>query len=548
MANKVLENQQYPAVTKGMIDERIVSNYAVDKTAASYLENLTNDRIGMLTSRKKMRLIVGDTTADSTGWPYSIAFYSPTQNSVPTVVFQNGASYSYTTNYSSVTTFASGLLASERARWDTIGGYLLHVASNGGTGYSLRYFNGTGFTSIAGVAFATGGESYINLISAGFVGRVWFSSDNGSFTSPYKARVYYTDVIPASGDVTALTWSNQYLQINVKNNESITGFYQSQEFLYTFTQNSIFRIRDTESVENSPFANVGAISQEAIVRAKDGVYFYHYSGVYRMRDGGAPEEISRPIYPIIQRLGTGQGMSGISTGTQTVTGWTDDDHVYFSIGNIAPQYSGVNVNYDRAYVIVYTISTGVWALQSYAGQKIYCSKSVTTYNGLISSINTDRSPMNMFITSAWINPTILYYAMTEATFDQENTKTLRDLDTATSSNDGNPPVYVDWQTHWENFDMDVNTNKVQGIAVSAENAVGLTVMYQTDKDSYNNWHTIGTLTESFSNVFKTTEIESASRVKFRVCGPAIGGDVSIGPITFIKVLDLGVPEEGYDYK
>ena len=84
------------------------------------------------------------------------------------------------------------------------------------------------------------------------------------------------------------------------------------------------------------------------------MYWHHPSGIYKLSPGSSnPIEISRPIYDIIKNISR--------TYYDDVCSWTDDDHVYFGVGDIT--IYGITLN---NCVLRWTISTQVWTVYKYA--------------------------------------------------------------------------------------------------------------------------------------------------------------------------------------
>ena len=188
--------------------------------------------------------------------------------------------------------------------------------------------------------------------------RVWAAKTSGN-----PSRLFYSTVADGSG---AITWdtATQYIDIAPGDGEDITGIKKFGSYLYVFKNSNTYRIFSINQSEPDPLITLGTYSQESVVVAKDGMYWHHPSGIFRLAKGGtSPTEISRPIYDIIKNI----SLSNYSE----IAGWSDDDHVYFSVGDITVY--GLTLS---NVVIRWTISSEIWTIYKY-GTKFLVG---TTYN------------------------------------------------------------------------------------------------------------------------------------------------------------------------
>ena len=106
--------------------------------------------------------------------------------------------------------------------------------------------------------------------------------------------------------------------------------------------------------------SIGTPSGDSVVRAGGKNYFFSDKGDkgFYETTGDRPVLISRPMQRII---------NGISSSFySSINGWSDDDNIYWSVGN-------VTINFDRGYtethsnvVLRYNLATRQWAPLSYA--------------------------------------------------------------------------------------------------------------------------------------------------------------------------------------
>jgi len=308
----------------------------------------------------------------------------------------------------------------------------------------------------------------------------------------------------------------------------ITGLIKTQRCLYVFTNNNIFQVFNTAYLDNAPVAYVGAYSQEGIVRAKNGFYFYNPTGVFFLQPGGQPQEISVKVRDIIKKVTT-QYQS-------KVFGWSDEDHVYFCLGNKLQGYQP-----NKTYYIRYTISTQVWTIYS-------------TLNFLPTCADTQYFPQLYTNTdyqgTETIFPTV--YLFGNATDDSGVITTIRyggtfnvfepsTENSAITPDWGSIPIPVEFQTNWMTFEAETNIpethdKRCNGLHIPSENANGFNVAYQIDSDLPNVWRYIGVIGDKYITAFNSWQSEEFNRIKFRVYGQTNGKIVKVA-VPKIKILD-----------
>ena len=491
----------FEPVSEGVIMEGVLSHYVSPKGAVSYAENMHNDTIGMMTTRR----------------PF-VSRFTPTANPISCVLFQSragspfyvwnqGGDFLFTGLLSggAVTTHA-GILSTTRTRFETALGYLCMTAGSG----QPRYFDDAGVP----VAFGTSFPALSDLISI-YSGYLWMASSVEA-----NNRVYYSDVLPSTFP-TSVTGggSTSYLTINARLGDKITGFASTQNLLYVFTTNNIFRISSTTSVDNSPMASVGAVNQESIVQAKNGFYFFHNSGVFFLQQGGQPQEISVKIRDILNKIP--------NVNYSKILGWSDDDHVYFSLGK---GLSGLQAN--KSYIIRYTISTQVWTIYSTLSFLPNCASSANFTNSSVTDAFTeDIFPTNLIMGQSLTDLGGLggnFFAGTFNVFNQntENSTIVQDWNSF--------PIPVEYQTNWITYDSEHYLTRIDGIFFPSLRAAGMKVSYQTDNDLPNVWKEIGVLGSEYMTEFKSWQSNPFNRIKFRFYGVSNGTTMQIGvPVAYI---------------
>lgn len=500
-------------VSEGVILEGVLSHYVSPKGAISYAENMHNDTIGLMTSRRPF--VSRITPAGSV---LSCVQYSSTSG-VPYVGYQVGAVFYIASSPAgaAVTTSGSILDTTIPSRYDIYGNALLVTppASGGQVLYTLG--------SAAPAALTTSFTTRKDLISAGFDQRIWMAD-----TLDNVCRVYYTDPIALASGITSATGGTGFIVIPAENGDMLTGLIKTQRCLYVFTHNAIFQVFNTAYLDNAPVAYVGAYSQEGIVRAKNGFYFYHPSGVFFLQPGGQPQEISVKVKDIIKRVNT-QYQS-------KVFGWSDDDHVTFCLGNKLQGYQP-----NKTYYIRYTISTQVWTIYSTLNFLPTCADSQ-----MFPQLNAGTG----YAGNDTIFPTVYVFGnSTDTNGDVTTTRYGGTLNVFTPSTEnsavtpdwGSIPIPVEFQTNWMNFDIESHSKRANGLFIPSENAAGLKVAYQVDTDLPNVWREIGEIGDGFVTSFNEWQSVEFHRIKFRVYGQTNGITCKVG-VPVIRVLD----DLGYD--
>lgn len=499
---QIAKDEELKPVTEGLISENVLSHYSTSANAVSWMENLNNDTLGVSRSRSFLQglLTPGATVLSCTLFQSS--------NGDLKVWWQEGTSLKndFVPTPLGVTTYAGVFGASTKARYDKIQGYLLMT----GAGSALKYTN-SGAPAALGTSFPTA----VDLISAGFIGRIW-CADSTDTTN----KLYYSDVIPVAG-VTATTGGASYLQINANNGDIITALVRTQQVLFVFTSNSIFRVYNTQSLDNSPVANVGTVSQEAVVKTKDGIYFYHPSGIYKLGGDGSVTEISKKISNLISGINVNEKAS--------VVGWADNDHVYFSVGYQFDGGGGTDGKLTR--VLRYTISTQVWTVYSFFEFLTSCA--ANEYSRIVTMPGTGNKPPSPYtvIFGTGITSTSTKYA---AAFNDTDVVNNGDFS-------GTIPTYILKKTNWINWGKENHSKLISGISFPVENGAGLKVSYQIDNDPENEYRPIGTIGSNFVTYFKDFKSVPFNRIKFIISGTNISTTLKIGEPTMLMVEDLGYP-------
>lgn len=191
-----------------------------------------------------------------------------------------------------------------------------------------------------------------------FRSRVWIAGN-----STYPDRLYFSS-LPSATATPTVSWdtsvtTGDWIDIAPQDGENIKGIKRSQATLLVFKNNHIYPVYSTTQTEPDPKINVGTYSKQSIVEAKDGLYFHHPSGFYKLT-GGTAQEISKPIQDIVDSITVAN--------YSKVNGWQDGDHVYWAVGDVT-----IDGTSFSKVVVRYTISTQVWTHRSYPQQFLVSS-------------------------------------------------------------------------------------------------------------------------------------------------------------------------------
>lgn len=500
---KVAEDVKLQPISEGIIGEGVASYYVAPKTSSPYMQNMNNDSLGVVQVRNPIYAFNVPSLSVSSSVHFQPAgqnmrLYYTARGGNQTLKYVDSFLGGAETSYASV--FSTGSLT---VRFDTIQGNLLMTTSDSTLG--IKYTTGSAPASIAGITT----YNDTDLISAGFVGRIWFAASTNA-----NNRLYYSDVIPSAG-VASTTGGTQFLTINASNGDYITALVKSQQVLYVFTSNGVFRVFNTQSQDTSPISNVGTLSQESVCQAKDGIYFAHSSGFYKLSEGGIPQLISNRISSLL--YGQTNGFMDL----YNMKAWSANDYVYFGTQDSAPSSGTI--------IYRYTISTQLWTI--YTIQRFVLLSTAVGYTRTIGYTNPQCSLLGIF-TGTNQSGTL-----------NEKIKPNLVGGNAFSYDFGTQGIFSEFHYQWETFGSETRRKSISGICIPHSNMAGFDVSYKIDNDNVDKWRTIGTLDNKAVTVFKDFVSPPFSKIKFRIVGSnkssETGTQASAGVPTIIKLSDLG---------
>jgi len=468
------EKISIPPYQNGIVREAAVDESLVPQDSVELAVNMNFDRIGAITRRPGTTRL-GDQLIDN-------------KAILGMGVYRNNAGTSYAAlamidtvvkawQGSGWANVRTGLTSGSKARFTNFVDYVFMV--NGHANEVCSTWNGTGSFGSTNVADLPKGDFIENYRS-----RVWVADNSDD-------KVYYSDVVTTSGTITG---GLSFIQVSPADGEKITALKRHPRALLVFKQNHIYRIFSINSTDPDPSISCGTFSQESVVDAKDGIYYHHSSGFYKFVFDGEQEEISRPLIDIIRAIPR--------SNYENITGWADDDHVYWSVGDIT-----VNGITFSNLVCRRTISTKIWTLYSYPTE----FRSAVVYDD-----GTN---------------------LTQLLGDDDGNVQKFDI----GNDDNGSAIFYDVITHWTYLTSNKHLQKsMTKMAAFHENAQGMQISYQLDsidqKNTNNAWKPFGDIKK---NIYDTLSCnaQNFTRIRWRLSGNSTGT-----PLIFrnLEVIDLTV--------
>ena len=260
-------------------------------------------------------------------------------------------------------------------------------------------------------------------------------------------------------------------------------------YLLIYKQRSLKRWNFDSSFPED-LVNIGTQSHKSVVRVRGKNYFFYGPNGFYETQGGYPKFISRPIQRIIE---------GISSSFYAnVNGWSDNDNIYWSIGDIT-------INFDRGYtetysnvVVRYTIDTEQWAPLQYAAEFRAMNQYISGNDTLIVGGDTDGQVLQLNTGNSDYGSVAIKYILQSPEFDfkaREKRKTVSEK------------VYVH---------SDITS--------------GATLQSRLD---YGNWQSIGSLKDIVSEV--QIKAMTAKVFEFRIVDSITGEQVKLRGMDFPTV-------------
>lgn len=471
----ILPDFALPNFKDGMIREDVIDEMLAQKETVQLSLNLSFDALGAVKLRKGVTLLGAQVEAGK-----SILGMENYRNNAGTI-FQALAKVDedvYMYDGATWTSIRSSITAGSKASFTNFVDYTFMV--NGNANDSIASYGGTGSFGTTNTASLPQGDFIENYRS-----RIWVADNSVD-------KVYYTDVVNTDNSISG---GGDFIQISPADGEKITALKRHPRALLVFKQNHIYRIFSTTSVDPDPSILRGTYSAESVIESKDGISYHHPSGFYNFVFEGDQTEISRAIDDIVKAIPR--------SSYESIVGWSDSNHKYWSIGDIT--LKGVNFT---NIVCRFTISTQVWTVYSY-------EKQITSAGQYDSG--TD---------------------LVQLVGDEDGN--VLEFDKGTTDNGA--PIFYDLRTHWYYITEVKSTLKsIPEVMAMHENAQGAQLQYQIDSDISDKWHDIGKIKEDVTQKF-TIDAKNFRRIRFRMYGHSHGSPFTFRGWEVLNSFTEGIPQ------
>ena len=231
-------------------------------------------------------------------------------------------------------------------------------------------------------------------------------------------RIYYTNAV-TSGSVSWGASGSGSLQVEQEDGGgTLQAFNKVPGYLMIYKQRSLKRWNFDSSFPED-LVNIGTQSNKSVVRARGKNFFFYGPNGFYESDGGYPKLISRPVQRIVEAIA--------SSFYASVNGWSDNNNVYWSIGDIT-------IDFDRGFtetyanvVLRYTIDTQQWAPLQYAHEFRAMNQYISGNDTLIVGGDTNGQVLQLNTGNSDYNGTAITYILQSPEFDFKNreyTKTI----------------------------------------------------------------------------------------------------------------------------
>lgn len=242
----------------------------------------------------------------------------------------------------------------------------------------------------------------------------------GKFPIEFKDRMYcavtdaihYTDAATGGSVDWAATGSGTLQVEQEDGGGNLQALSKVPGYLLIYKQRSLKRWNFDSSFPED-LINVGTQSHKSVVRARGKNYFFYGPNGFYETEGSYPKLMSRPIQRIVE---------GISSAFySSISGWSDDKDIYWSIGDIT-------IDFDRGYletytnvVLRYTIDTQQWAPLQYATKFRAMHQYITGSDTLIAAGNEDGEIIRLNTGNTDYGSTVaIRYILQSPEFDFKN--------------------------------------------------------------------------------------------------------------------------------
>lgn len=464
-----------------------VADFLLPDGAITTAKNVHFDEIGRVKKRLGVALI-GSQISDTKPCLGLYYFQSATAaNSQLLSVFSDGTNNDV--YYNNAGTWTKTLQDDTKALKTRFTTFLNQVIRVNGTDNATAWFGTGAWGQNAGT-----GANDLNLDD--------MDSYDCSLVEAFKQRVYmagwstvpdrlFYSIVATSDPYITFAPTTDFVDINPNDGDNLTALKRYALELLCFKNRFLYRYYGLAGVDPEPLIKIGTPSQEAVVEAKNGAYFFSETPAIYRYTGNQPKEISRPVRDFLEAIP--------STYFATVSSWVeaDGDHVCFSIGDVTVAgVSWTNV------VLRFTISSQVWTVYSY-GTEI--RRGCIWDNGTNNVAVVGDDDGNVF------------------TFNSGN----QDL------NSSGTAIAIPYElvTKWFELGALSETGFINKLSAVCKKAQGAILAWQEDDKA--EWHTLNQL-KQYLTFFKNVKVKG-HRIRFKLYGSS-----SVDPFSFegIELLQL----------
>lgn len=199
-------------------------------------------------------------------------------------------------------------------------------------------------------------------------------------------RLYYTNT-PTGGQVSWSASGSGSLQVEQEDGGgTLQALNKVPGYLMIYKQRSLKRWNFDSSFPED-LINIGTQSHKSVVSARGRNYFFYGLNGFYETSGGYPTRISRPVQRIVEAIA--------SSFYASVNGWSDNDNIYWSIGDITIDFDrGFTESYSNV-VLRYTIDAQSWSVLKYAHEFRAMNQYISGNDTLIIGGDTDGQVLQL---------------------------------------------------------------------------------------------------------------------------------------------------------
>lgn len=303
-------------------------------------------------------------------------------------------------------------------------------------------------------------------------------------------KINYTNT-PTGGNISWSADGSGSLQVEQEDGGgTLQALNKVPGYLMIYKERSLKRWNFDSSFPED-LVNIGTQSHKSVVLARGKNFFFYGPNGFYETSGGYPILISRPIQRIVDAIA--------GSFYAKVNGWSDNDNIYWSIGDIT-------INFDRGFTETYTnvvvrfsIDSQQWAPLQYAHGFRAMNQYISGNNTLIIGGDTDGQVLQINTGNSDYSSKPIKYILQSPEFNFNNRELYKSIN--------------------------------EKIFVHSDITKGATIQYRLD---YGDWESFGTL----DDVVTTVQISKPLRARvfeFRLVDSITGEQIKLRGLDFPNV-------------